>query len=436
MVHNVVNKEFLSLVIASYNCIDKLRETLENLPERKKDKYEVIIVDGNSTDGTVEFLESSKQNFHEKIRFISEPDEGIADAWNKGVEMACGRYVCFLNCGDFLSNDFIEEIYKTAADESVIYFCDTVKLSNAREILSRKCSRDPKFGGLLLSNFGFAHPGCVVSCSLLKKYKFDSNKKVGMDTDFLIKCFFDDTVSFEKSGGVAFYETGGTSDVNFLLGQKEYYSSLKQHLDRYHQWFYIAPYLLTLLRSIKNKIQFFKFLLKPIKHLMKRFINLFLSIIPTASWKAFVLNRLGSEVAGSCTVCMGVTFTQFKKLKIGEFSIINAGCYLDARGELKIGCNVNIMRDVKILTAGHNIHSPFFELTLRPTVINDSAVIFSNSLINPGINIGYGAVILPGSVVTKDVGSYEIWGGNPAQKLSNRNKRCLYTNNYKQVFGL
>ena len=72
---------------------------------------------------------------------------------------------------------------------------------------------------------------------------------------------------------------------------------------------------------------------------------------------------------------------------------------------------------VKVYTLGHNIDSPDFETKGKPVVIEDGAFVFSNALIMPGVTLHKNCVVLPGSVVTKDVDENAVVGGNPAKFL-------------------
>ena len=105
---------------------------------------------------------------------------------------------------------------------------------------------------------------------------------------------------------------------------------------------------------------------------------------------------------------------------IGKNSVVNFGCYLDNRRGISIGNNVGVAHNTKIYTLGHNLDSPQFETKGAPVTIEDDVFIFSNVMIMPGVTIGQGAIVLPGSVVTKDVPSRKIVGGNPARIIRNR----------------
>lgn len=150
-----------------------------------------------------------------------------------------------------------------------------------------------------------------------------------------------------------------------------------------------------------------------------------------------VLGACGSNLGSSSAIHRGVRiFSGPTNLDIGRNSTINANAVLDNRALIAVGNNVSISQGVKIYTGGHDIHSKFFEYRARPVTIGDFAAIFSYSIILPGVSIGKGAVILPGSVVAKSVPAFEIWGGNPAAKVGERRHDLEYEINHRAWWSL
>lgn len=112
-------------------------------------------------------------------------------------------------------------------------------------------------------------------------------------------------------------------------------------------------------------------------------------------------------------------------MEIGSGSWIGQRCFFHSAGGLRIGENVGIAPEVKILTSVHDFNSarrPVMEYPLKfePVEIKSGVDVGVGSIILPGVTVGEGAVIGAGSVVTKDVPSYEVWAGVPARKLRDR----------------
>lgn len=144
----------------------------------------------------------------------------------------------------------------------------------------------------------------------------------------------------------------------------------------------------------------------------------------------------GIKVPFSSSIHRRCKFFHVGKFKMGKHSVVNSDCYLDNRRGITIGDNTAVAHNTKIYTLGHNIESPLFETKGAPVVIGNNCFIFSNVLIMPGITIGDGAVVLPGSVVTKSVEPYTVVGGNPAKFIKKRDEKIEYINNYNYWWAL
>lgn len=153
------------------------------------------------------------------------------------------------------------------------------------------------------------------------------------------------------------------------------------------------------------------------------------------------LAQLLSEVVrnspgGGTSIHRRCKFFHVGKLSVGNNTVINFGCYLDNRRGITIGNNVGIAHNTKIYTLGHDLNDPQFKTKGAEVTIKDNVFIFSNALIMPGITIGEGAIVLAGSVVTKDVEPWAIVGGNPAKKIRERSREIDYKQIYRYWFAL
>lgn len=114
----------VTVVTVARNACEALKKTIQSVKAQTYPDLEYIIVDGASSDGTRELLEHTKN-----IRWISEPDKGIYDAMNKGVDMATGDWIIFMNAGDiFASDDALQKALSyPGCDEADVIYGDVVK---------------------------------------------------------------------------------------------------------------------------------------------------------------------------------------------------------------------------------------------------------------------------------------------------------------------
>lgn len=165
--------------------------------------------------------------------------------------------------------------------------------------------------------------------------------------------------------------------------------------------------------------------------------NLFYNVLPFWIIKKILFKVVGNSIGKYSYIHTPVKFFSLtKKIKIGNNTTINSNCYLDNRRGIFIGNNVNIAHNVKIYTLGHDINSTNFIYKGSNVNIKNNSVIFSNSLIMPGVTINEGAVVYPGSVVVKDIPAYNVVGGNPAIFIKKRRKGLNYKINNNLWFSL
>lgn len=140
------------------------------------------------------------------------------------------------------------------------------------------------------------------------------------------------------------------------------------------------------------------------------------------------------SIGTGTTIFMNCKFDCAKGLIIGNNSCINANCRLDSRGLLKIGNNVSVSEDVIFLTADHNEELLGIPDREKKVCIADYVWIGTRAMILPGVNIGKGAVVAAGAVVTKDVEQLAVVGGIPAKFIKYRVENFDYISSYKRLF--
>jgi glycosyltransferase involved in cell wall biosynthesis len=135
-----------SVITITYNAEQFLEDTIRSVAEQKSNYQliEYIIVDGASTDGTMKIAEQYKSCID---KVVSEPDNGLYDAMNKGIDMATGDYLCFLNAGDkFHAPDTLKRIISTMPNTKVpdIIYGETAIVNNTGEFLHLRRLRAPE----------------------------------------------------------------------------------------------------------------------------------------------------------------------------------------------------------------------------------------------------------------------------------------------------
>lgn len=177
---------------------------------------------------------------------------------------------------------------------------------------------------------------------------------------------------------------------------------------------------------VGQKVNATNFIPKTVNRLRTIFLELILlklriiGHIPLHSFRKFCYILCGLKMPFDSNIYMGANFFNPSGITIGHDSLIGSRCFLDGRAPLIIGNHTSLASEVMIYNDEHNIHSPDYENSFGPVTIGDYVFIGPRAILLPNINIGRGAVIAAGAVVTKDVPDFEVWGGIPAKKISDR----------------
>ena len=204
----------ITVITVSFNEEKNIARTVESVLNQTSCDFEYIICDGKSTDRTVEIAEKYKAKFAKKgVDYIinSEKDKGIYDGMNKGIELATGDYVYFLNAGDwFYSDDVIEKVVSGALlhDKPDVVYGDAIGVD--RSVVNVIKSDDSR----LTESMTICHQALFASAKIMKEKKFNLNYRIAADYDFLL--------SLKLSGGsfvglgfvIAYYSYDGVSTVN------------------------------------------------------------------------------------------------------------------------------------------------------------------------------------------------------------------------------
>jgi glycosyltransferase involved in cell wall biosynthesis len=190
--------------------------------------FEYIIIDGGSTDGSVDLI----KQFSEKIAYwVSEYDGGIYQAMNKGIRIAQGEYVQFINSGDWLvADDVIEKMLK-ALPECSIFYGNMLKILPNGKIIRDRCEAG-KISMLTFIKGSLNHTPNLIKRSLFEKYGFyDESLKIVSDWKFYLNAvgLHDEPVAYIDLD-IAWFDMKGISNINKSLHMKERKTVLKELL--------------------------------------------------------------------------------------------------------------------------------------------------------------------------------------------------------------
>ncbi|WP_338240579.1 glycosyltransferase family 2 protein [Aurantiacibacter hainanensis] len=175
-----VDRPLVTVVTASFRALEDLRQTVESVAAQGLDCVEHVVIDGGSDDGTREYLQSC-----DNVRWVSEPDEGIADALNKGVAMARGEWIIVLQAGDlFFDDTTLERAMRHLGEGYEIVSFDVI----LQEADSERLLRAKGFGTTFSFFMSMPHQGAFCRRDLLERCGgFDPTCAVALDYDFYFR---------------------------------------------------------------------------------------------------------------------------------------------------------------------------------------------------------------------------------------------------------
>lgn len=216
-------KPIFSVITVHFNQLSLLKSTVENILalEGFGEIIEYIVVDGMSTDGTINYLQHLCSE--QPVRQLVERDKGIYDAMNKAISMASGRYVVFINAGDEVAEPgLLLKISEQVPAFDILYGHTLV----AYEGFSRIAQAKPP--ETFWQGLPFVHQSVIIKRELLIQYPFNLTYKYCADYEQILKLYLA-KVDFKKYNGVISRITaGGLSDKQRIRATKEVFSISQQ----------------------------------------------------------------------------------------------------------------------------------------------------------------------------------------------------------------
>jgi len=200
----------LSIITVNLNNIKGLKNTLKSVEKQTYNKFEYIVIDGASTDGSVDIIKESPI----VDAWVSEKDRGVYDAMNKGIEKASGDYLLFLNSGDLLfSDEVIKKVIPQLTSEAIIYGNIQFVARDGNALYIHNFPEHLTFKHFF--NLSLGHPSTLIRRDLFEKYgKYETDYTIVADWVFFMKVIIKEQVSTKYIPDViaSFYLDGMSSE--------------------------------------------------------------------------------------------------------------------------------------------------------------------------------------------------------------------------------
>ena len=235
----------ISIIIVTYNAAKYIEDALNSILRQDYENFECLIIDGNSKDNTIDIIKNycKKSN---KIRYISENDNGIYDAMNKGYNLSRGEWILYLGADDMLCDNILPLIDKEITDDvDIIYGNYYISQSNNK--IKKMFSLDYKcITYKVFSN----HQAVIMKRDVIKQLGgFNTKYKITADFDLIQRAYINKYTFKQIPLFISIFSTRGISSNNFSTSYEWWQICKINKSTKFH----IIVLLYAILRDIKNR---------------------------------------------------------------------------------------------------------------------------------------------------------------------------------------
>lgn len=246
------SKPLISIITVVYNSVNFLEGSIKSIASQDSKNYEHIIIDGGSTDGTLDIIHDYESQIHQ---WISEPDKGLYDAMNKGIRLAKGEYIWFINSGDKLYNNqtisTIESIIQQNSSPDILYGETVIIDENDNEIGLRRLKTPTNLNSKSLFNgLVVCHQSFIIKRNIASEYNL--KYKIAADYDWVLRGLKNSKTVINSNLILSKYLDNGFSKNNIPKALKERFGIMAKEFG----WFRTA------FKHIAIGTRFFKYLIK------------------------------------------------------------------------------------------------------------------------------------------------------------------------------
>lgn len=403
----------VSIITVVLNDRENIGKTIESALGQSGIEVEYIVIDGGSSDGTVQIIEE----YSDRIAYWhSKRDNGIYDALNFAISIATGEWISILNSHDeYVSRHSLSDAVAAASQDSDIIFGDSIKRCNESEIYHRASGNIARMAHEPV----FRHGSSLIRTSVNKDNLYDLSKadeyEYALDTELLHRLYIRGYKFQKVDAVIESYWSEGVSNHPYHSLWLNYKIARRSKIDMTELLFLSGQVVSTFIHSTR------------LYYIARCFIlgycvNDIITHIPFWHLRRLYLKAVGMKISKGAFMDKHNRIINPNRISIGQNSHINEYCIIDGRGGMQIGDNVSISCRANIVTGSHNYTSGNFSLRLINIIIEDYVWIGVGATILQGVKIGKGAVVCAGAVVTGDVPPFTVVAGVPARKIGMRNE--------------
>ena len=243
--YSTSKKDLVTIITVVFNGGETIEKTIQSVVHQTYDNQEYIIIDGGSTDNTLDII---RKHDSEIDYWVSEPDCGIYDAMNKGISLVRGKWILFLGADDWL-------LYEQVVADFMQYSSDSVSLIYGDVIYNNNYKFKSILNCRTLLHNTIHHQSCFYHFSLFENFRYDSSYKLCADYELNLLIFLEKKTSVYANASLSFCALGGCSTT--VKNRRTSINEMNSIREKHVRW-------------MTNALMFFGINLLYLKDLLKR----------------------------------------------------------------------------------------------------------------------------------------------------------------------